>query len=64
MSAQSHAARYMKGRDWREEIQTWREEVKESHKKQGKPLPAIEIGLGAHIAELKKHTSPMGAHAG
>ena len=64
MSARSHAARNMEGRDWRQEIQTWREEVKESQKKQGKRLPTIEIGLAAHIAELKKHASLSGAHAG
>jgi hypothetical protein len=54
----------MEGRDWRQEIQTGREEVKESQEKQGKRLPTIEIGLAAHIADLKKHASLSGAHAG
>jgi len=64
MRAMSQAARHVDGRDWQQEIQAWREEIKESQKKQGKSLPAIEIGLGAHVAELKKHASSMGAHAG
>jgi len=62
MRATSRAEKHLDRRYWESEIKTGPEEVKESQKKQEKPLPAIEIGLAAHIAELKKLAFPMDAH--
>jgi hypothetical protein len=52
--------------DWQEEIrnleiESSREQVKESQNKQERPLPILEIGLDAHIVDLKKRSSGMSA---
>jgi hypothetical protein len=62
MRAMSHPGRDMDRRNWLQEIEVWRDDFKRSPKERAKRLPSMEIGLGTHIAELKKHAFGIGVH--
>jgi hypothetical protein len=62
MREMSHPSNDRDRRNWQQEIEVWRDEVKRAPRKQVKRLPLMEIGLGAHIAELKRHAFRMGVH--